>query len=107
VLGFIELIKLKMINKINFIKTLRSITKIPDEHIKKILAISHIKNINKGECFIREGEISQNFSFILSGLFRYYYIDKKGNDSTKGFFLENSFISSYSALIQKRKSFLQ
>jgi len=94
-----------MINKANFIKILGSITTVPNEQIEKILAISYIKNIIKGECFIREGEIPQNFAFVLSGLFRYYYIDKKGNNFTKGFFLENTVISSYSALIQKRKSY--
>jgi CRP-like cAMP-binding protein len=89
----------------NFIKAVRSITPIPDEQIAKVLSISYSKKITKGDCYIREGEIPKSFAYVVKGLFRYYYIDKKGNDFTKGFFPENSFIASYSALIHKRGSY--
>ncbi len=73
--------------------------------MKKVLSFSKIKKIRKDECYIREGEKPRSFAYVFSGLFRYYYIDKKGNDFTKGFFFENSFITSYSALIQNRESY--
>lgn len=94
-----------MNNKISFIKILRSISEFPDDQIEKIFEISHLRNIPKHECYIREGEVPVNFAFVISGLFRYCYIDSKGNEFTKGFFPENSFISSYSALIQRRESY--
>ena len=89
----------------SFINKIKSISDIPDEQIKEMFRISQLKKINKGDCFIREGEIPQNIGFVIKGLFRYYYLDIKGNDFTKGFFPENSFITSYSALIQNRESY--
>jgi len=89
----------------SFIKTLNSVVEFPEDQIEQVLSISKIKKINKDDCFIREGDKPRSFAYVYSGLFRYYYIDKKGNDFTKGFFLENSFITSYSALIQNRESY--
>jgi CRP-like cAMP-binding protein len=89
----------------SFKNTILSITDIPDGQIEKISTISQIKNMSKREFFIREGEKPKSFAFVIKGLFRYYYLDKKGNEFTKGFFQENSFISSYSALIENRESF--
>lgn len=62
-------------------------------------------DINKGKSFIREGEKPKNFAFVIKGLFRYYYLDSNGNEFTKGFIPENSFLISYSALIEKRASY--
>jgi CRP-like cAMP-binding protein len=94
-----------MIDTINFTETLRNITTIPDEEIGKFLALLKTRNLNKGDFFIKKGEIPQSFAFVVRGLFRYYYTDKRGNVFTKGFFSESTFISSYSALIQKRESY--
>lgn len=89
----------------SFTETLNSITEFHEDQVKKILSFSKIKKIRKDECYIREGEKPKSFAYVFSGLFRYYYIDKNGNDFTKGFFFENSFITSYSALIQNRESY--
>jgi len=89
----------------SFVKTLNAIAEFPEVQIEKILSFSKIKKIRKDECYIREGEKPKSFAYVFSGLFRYYYIDKNGNDFTKGFFFENSFITSYSALIQNRESY--
>ena len=72
---------------INFSNIIKSITHVPDEEIEKLFMISHFKNVDKGYCFIREGDISRNFAFVINGLFRYYYLDEKGYELTKGFFL--------------------
>jgi len=89
----------------SFAETLNSITEFHEDQVKKILSFSKIKKIRKDEYYIREGEKPKSFAYVFSGLFRYYYIDKNGNDFTKGFFFENSFITSYSALIQNRESY--
>jgi len=89
----------------SFRNAICSIVAIPDEELQKTLAISKLKNIAKGECFIREGEIPRHLGFVVKGLFRYYYLDLKGNEFTKAFMFENLFITSYSALIQNRESY--
>ncbi len=88
----------------NFINTFKSIVDIPAGEEEKILGIVSPRTISKGEYFISAGEIPRKFAFSVSGLFRYFYTDEKGNEFTKGFFPENSFISAYSAMIQKRGS---
>ncbi len=87
------------------IKNLHTIASVPDIQIKEYLSNSQIKCIAKKEYFIREGEIPSTFAFVIKGLFRYYYINEKGVEFTKGFFPEQSFISSYSAMIQNRESY--
>jgi CRP-like cAMP-binding protein len=91
--------------KVRFRETIRNITTIPDNELNKLLEISHEKKIKKGEFFIKENVIPRDIGFVVKGLFRYFYVDKKGNEFTKGFFPENTFITSYSALIQNRESY--
>ena len=89
-----------------FIKNIvTTITEIPSEQMEKFVAILHPRRINKSEHFISEGEIPKKFAFNNNGLFRYYYIDSKGNEFTKGFFPEGTFITSYSSMIEKSGSY--
>ncbi|MBA4056605.1 MAG: Crp/Fnr family transcriptional regulator [Marivirga sp.] len=91
--------------KDQFIQILRSIIELPPQQESEIRSVCSIKRIVKGEHFIRAGEIPSKMAFNLQGLLRYYYLDKKGNDYTKGFFPERSPITSYSAMIQDRESY--
>lgn len=60
--------------------------------------------IPAGGHFLRAGDIPRSFAFVVSGLFRYYYMDAEGNEFTKGFFPEGSFITAYSAVVEERGS---
>lgn len=82
----------------DLIHTIKSITDLPEEEENKLVAISSEKFMAKGGLFIREGQIPNKFAFVTQGLFRYYYVDDKGNEFTKGFFSEKSFITAYSAM---------
>lgn len=88
-----------------FIQILKSIIDLPSQQQSEIRAICSIRHLGKGEHFIRAGEIPAKMAFNLQGLLRYYYLDKKGNDFTKGFFAEGAPITSYSAMIQNRESY--
>ena len=88
-----------------FSETLRSIADVPDRAIEEILDISKVVQLEKGENFIRAGDVPTKFAFVVKGLFRYYYLNDSGQEFTKGFFPEHSFLSSYSAMIQKRESY--
>ena len=80
-------------------------TSFPKEEIEKLNAISRLNHVKKGDFFLKEGDKPDNFAFVYEGLFRITYLHEKGKEFTKGFFPENSFISSYSALIQNRESY--
>nr|WP_319571262.1 hypothetical protein [uncultured Draconibacterium sp.] len=89
---------------INYIK---SITNIPKEQEDKFGSLISIKDIKKDENFLREGQPAKIMAFVKRGVFRYFYIDEKGNEFTKGFFVENSVLISYSAILEKETLILQ
>ncbi len=88
-----------------FIHFLNNITLIPPEEEEKMKAIIKVLKYQKNEHYLLQGQTPNNFGFVLKGFFRYYYSDEQGNEFTKGFFPENTFLSSYSALIEKRESY--
>lgn len=76
-----------------------------EEKTKDLLMIARTKAVKAGELFIEHGEVPAKIAFVSSGLFRYVYVNDKGNEFTKGIITENNFISSYSAMIAKRPSY--
>lgn len=89
----------------NLIQAIKSIVDLPPDQENRLLKLGKEVVLKKGENFIGEGEVPKKFAFVSKGLFRYYYVDSKGNEFTKGFFEENVFLSSYSAMIGSRESF--
>ncbi len=77
---------------------------LPAERIDEFLSIGTIKSIGASDCFIRTGEVPCKFAFVKSGLFRYVYVNDKGDEFTKGIIRENFFLSSYSAMITGKPS---
>ncbi|HEY9622696.1 MAG TPA: cyclic nucleotide-binding domain-containing protein [Crinalium sp.] len=62
--------------------------------------------LNQNDFWIRAGEIPQTIGFVTSGILRLYCADANGNEFTKSFCAENSFIAAYSALLLKETSHL-
>ncbi|MCG8634160.1 MAG: Crp/Fnr family transcriptional regulator [Desulfobacterales bacterium] len=89
----------------SFINTLSAIVPLPRDQAAKLKEIARPLEIEKGQSFIRTGEIPDRLGFLVSGLFRYYYLTPGGQEFTKGFFRDRSILSSYSAMIQGRESF--
>lgn len=89
----------------NFINYIKSIVDVPQEQENKFCSLISIQPIKKGKNFLNEGQPAKTIAFVKSGLFRYYYIDKKGNEFTKGFFIENSVLVSYGSILEKRGSY--
>lgn len=92
---------------IDFFSTLKLInTDIPEKELIKVKEIFKPHDIKKGSLFIKAGEIPTQIAFVISGLFRYYYISSDGVEVTKYFCLEKNFIASYSALLLEEESSL-
>jgi CRP-like cAMP-binding protein len=72
----------------------------PEKESADLLRISNMKYVEKDEFFISEGQIPRKFAIVLSGSFRYYYVNEKGDEFTKGFVLKNTVLSAYSAMVQ-------
>ncbi|RED92988.1 Crp/Fnr family transcriptional regulator [Marinoscillum furvescens] len=76
----------------------------PPERAEELIHIGQIVDVTPGEHYISKGDIPKKMGFVLSGLFRYYYLSHQGDEYTKGLILENNFISSYSAMISSSPS---
>lgn len=87
------------------LSTLKAISDLPESEEHKLRNLIYVQNVTKGEVFIREGSVPHRFGFVISGLFRYYYINHKGTEFTKGFFPEHTFITSYSAMVDGTPSY--
>lgn len=79
---------------------------LPPEEEEKLLVNLKVKELSKGDFFIQTGQVPMEMAFVRSGLFRYYYLNEDGTEFTKGFFPENTFLSSYSAMIENRPSYI-
>jgi CRP-like cAMP-binding protein len=51
---------------------------LPEKKIDEFLSITRDKSINASDYFIRAGEVPMKIAFVVSGLFRYVYINIMG-----------------------------
>lgn len=77
----------------------KTVFRLSDEElIQKLVKISSIRAIRKGEQLAYSGEIQTQIPFLLNGIFRGYYIDVNGKEITDCFVLEcgESVMASFS-----------
>ena len=58
-----------------------------------------LKSIPKGELWVKEGQYCNHIAFIKKGIFRIFYNDQEGNETSCFFMPENNFISSYTSFL--------
>jgi len=78
---------------------------LPDNRIDEFLSLGMEKSIPTADYFIKAGETPLKIAYVLKGLFRYVYINDKGDEFTKAILTENNFISSYSAMVLNKPSY--
>jgi CRP-like cAMP-binding protein len=74
------------------------------EEIEYIIPHLTIREYNRKEFYLNEGDIQKAMGFVCKGLLRRYYINNKGNEVTTGFVKENEYATDYPAFIRQRKS---
>jgi CRP-like cAMP-binding protein len=79
-------------------------TKISNKTWQSLKVISRFRTLDKKDILYQIGEIPNTFSFVYSGLFRNFVIDKHGNEYNKIFFDEGSFPGSMVALLKAEPS---
>ncbi len=75
---------------------------INDTEFNELLSVSTQKNIKKGACFIRQGEICQQSAFIEKGIFRHYLTDKSGREKILQFSMPHEFISDCDSFMHQQ-----
>ncbi len=83
---------------------LKSYCDIPNEELDRIKGLFYSCKLKKGELFVRSGNMTHTIGFILSGLLRYFYIDRNGAECTKAFAAENDFAVSYGSMLLNQPS---
>lgn len=77
----------------------RSITLTSEEEgIVRSLFVE--RSFNKGEYFLRAGNICNTLAFVCQGIFR-YAIEEDGDDKTYNFSSEGEFVCNYESLIRE------
>lgn len=83
---------------------IRSPTDIPEDEAIRAAKLFQACHLKQGEFFVRAGDMPQTIGVVRSGIMRLYYVDRDGNEYTKSFCAENSFVAAYSALLLEQPS---
>jgi CRP-like cAMP-binding protein len=86
------------------IAVLRSLIDLPDDEAIEAANLFQPSCLKRGEFFVRAGEIPKAIGIVISGILRLYYVDAEGNEYSKSFCAENSFVAAYSALLLQQPS---
>ncbi|WP_010520723.1 Crp/Fnr family transcriptional regulator [Aquimarina agarivorans] len=62
------------------------------------------KRLKKGDFFIKEGQISKEVGFVISGLFRSFYYSSSQEEVTYCFTFSDTFVSAYSSFLSQEKT---
>lgn len=79
-------------------------TVIPEEQLREYISVSKLLNVSKGEYFVKIDEKPDKMAFILSGIFRVFYVTASGQERILVFRDENHFLSGYSPYLTNEKS---
>jgi CRP-like cAMP-binding protein len=86
------------------IAIVRSQINLTESEAAQAVCLFQTHTSKRGEFFIRAGDVPTTLGFVISGILRLYYVDADGNEFTKSFCAENSFVAAYSALLLKQPS---
>lgn len=85
----------------NFLKQFAFLT--PDE-INYFISLCQYKTLSKGDYFTKEGKVCNEIGFVLTGVFRSYYLSSSDDEITYCFIQQDHFITAYSSFITKNKT---
>jgi len=77
----------------------RSFNIFSDHEIEDFLQLFETRKVYKNDFFVQEGDKCREIAFIISGIFRSYYISDNGKDITYCFRFPNQLMASYSSFV--------
>ena len=72
---------------------------LSDNNIAEFEQLLKIKYIKKGDFFIQNGATCKSIGFLLSGIFRTYFISDKGDEVTYCLNFPNNFLTAYTSYL--------
>lgn len=85
-----------------FLRVLETYARIPRSEWQKLQPKLKTLYLERNQLFIRQGEVSTNIGFIVSGVFRVFCTTREGSEKTLAFRSEGQFLSALTPLIEKR-----
>ncbi len=85
----------------NFIK---NVIPIPEVDAKTIADSFHFVAIKKGDLFLKENQISDDYLYLQQGVMRIFLYDLEGNEITTDIFTENNIVFEITSFFNRVKS---
>ncbi|MEO7990212.1 MAG: Crp/Fnr family transcriptional regulator [Chryseolinea sp.] len=85
----------------SLIKFFQQTTPIKEEMVTRIVEHFHLKEFAKGDFFLKEGKISNEYLFLESGYMRAFLFDTEGNEVTVNFYSSNNVVFEVSSFFQR------
>ena len=63
-----------------------------------------VETMSRGSRFLRAGETERRMGFVVSGLFRFFYLDADAKERIKSFAREGEFVVGYASLLTGQPS---
>lgn len=92
--------------KNNFKQFIRQITPVSDKEFDETVILFKEIHLQKGDYFVKQGNICRQIAFINKGILRTFYLNDKANETTSCFCIENNLTTSYKSFIQQQPSTL-
>lgn len=86
--------------KNDLIQHLNNYIKLSEEDKELIINHTVEKHYKVSDFFIESGEISTRMAFLINGVFRFYFVDNKGNEVTSHFMKENDFVCNITSFFE-------
>lgn len=87
-----------------FFKRYQGVTPVDRDCWDHVAKGMKLKQLAKGEIFLRPGESSKTFAIILEGVGRHYYVGDDGKEWTKSFAGPGDLLGAYAEMLQKLDS---
>jgi len=86
--------------KNDLIQHLNNYIKLSKENTELIINHTEVKNYKASEFFIESGDKCDQMAFLINGVFRFCFIDNKGNEVTSYFMKENDFVCNITSFFE-------
>ena len=83
---------------------LQQLAPIPDEGMRSILAALQVKDVRKKSRLLSPGDDGNHMYFVNTGLFRYFVMDKEGNEQTTHLIPQNNWFGDARAFLSGEKT---
>jgi CRP-like cAMP-binding protein len=88
----------------SLLRAFRALAPISDTDWEMIRPQLTTKQYKRGEYHLQEGAVENQIGFILTGSFRWFYLNGKGDEVNYNFFFEQMFVVGYDSYVSQTPS---